>query len=186
VGRLTVDGQFARYFDNIVGIGFDALVARETRNVKHLRGAALYLPVVLKTTFLTMRPPWVRIAYDDQVIETRSLMTVIANGPREGGTFLVAPQAKTDDGWLDLIVADDVPRLKVLSMIPHFIKGTHLSQDCVHSAVAKRVVITSDDPLYVHVDGEVLWEPAHEVAVDVYPAALRMLAARSGAGPQDS
>jgi len=181
VGRLTVDGKFARYFDNVVGIGFDALVARETHHVKHLRGAALYVPVVLKTTFLTMRPPWVRIAYDDRVIETRALMTVIANGPREGGTFLVAPQAKTDDGLLDLIIADDVPRLKVLSMIPHFIKGTHLSQDCVRSAVAKRVVITSEDPLFVHVDGEVLWDPAHEIEVEIFPAALRMVAARNGA-----
>jgi len=181
VGRLTVDGHVTRYFDNVVGIGFDALVARATRNVKHLRGAALYVPVVLKTTFLTMRPPWVRIVYDDHVVETRSLMIVVANGPREGGAFLVAPQAKTDDGWLDVIIADDVPRLKVLRMIPHFIKGTHLSQDCVRAAVAKRVQITSEDPLYIHVDGEIICDAAHEVEVEIIPAAIRMLAASNGA-----
>lgn len=186
VGRITVDGHLTRYFDNVVGVGFDALVARATRNVRHLRGAALYVPVVLKTTFVTMHSPWVRIAYDDHVVETRALMTVVANGPREGGTFLVAPQAKTDDGWLDLIIADDVPRLEVLSMIPHFLKGTHLSQDCVRSALAKRVRITSEDPLYVHVDGEIICDVAHEIEVEIIPAALRMVSSKNGAQPPTS
>ena len=180
VGKVTVDGELTRYFDNVVGIGFDALVARATRGVKYLRGAALYLPVVLKTTFVTMRPPWMRIEYDDHVIETRALMAVVANGPREGGTFLVAPQAKTDDGWLDLVVADSIPRLKVLQMIPHFIKGTHLSHDCVRSDVAKRVRITSEEPLYLHVDGEIICDVAHEVEVEILPAALRMVTAPNG------
>lgn len=180
IGRVTVDGQITRYFDNVVGIGFDALVARATRDVKHLRGAALYLPVVLKTTFVTLRPPWMRIEYDDHVIETRALMAVVANGPREGGTFHVAPRAKTDDGWLDLIVADSVPRLKVLQMIPHFIKGTHLGQDCVRADVAKRIRITSEEPLYLHVDGEIICDVAHEVEVEILPAALRMVSTRNG------
>ncbi len=182
VGRVTVDGTLTRYFDNVVGIGFDALVARATQGVKHLRGAALYLPVVLKTTFVTMRPPWMRIEYDDHVIETRALMAVVANGPREGGTFLVAPQAKTDDGWLDLVVADSVSRLKVLGMIPHFLKGTHLDKACVRSDVAKRVRITSEEPLYLHVDGEIICDVAHEVVVEILPAALRMVAAGNGEG----
>jgi len=182
VGRVTVDGTVMRYFDNVVGIGFDALVARATRGVKHLRGAALYLPVVLKTTFVTMRPPWMRIEYDDHVIETRALMAVVANGPREGGTFLVAPQAKTDDGWLDLVVADSVSRLKVLGMIPHFLKGTHLDKDCVRSGIAKRVRITSEEPLYLHVDGEIICDVAYEVVIEILPAALRMVAAGNGEG----
>jgi len=176
LGRVTLDDHITRYFSNTVGIGFDGLVTMETRRYKHLRGMALYLLVVLKTVFLTMRPPRVEIHLDDHVIRQKTLMTVIANGPREGGAFLVAPGAKCDDGLLDLVITDDMPRLQMLQMIPKFIKGTHVRDRRVAMKRGKHVIISSEDPLYIHVDGEILCEEAHRVEATLIPSCLRIIA----------
>ena len=176
LGRVTFDDRITRYFDNTVGIGFDGLVTMEARKFKRLRGMALYLVVVLKTIFLTMRPPRVEIELDGEVIRQKILMTVIANGPREGGSFLVAPGARHDDGLLDLTIADTMPRLQMLAMVPKFMKGTHIHDRRVATKRTRHVVVSSEDPLYVHVDGEVLCEDAHRVGVTLIPSCLRIIA----------
>ncbi|MHB1294348.1 MAG: diacylglycerol/lipid kinase family protein [Anaerolineae bacterium] len=176
VGEVVIDGCIRRYFDNVVGIGFDGLVTLETRKPSRLRGMALYLPAVLKTIFFSMRPPRVEILADGEEISLTTLMTVIANGPREGGGFLVVPHAKCDDGALDLMVARTMPKLRMLSMIPRFLKGTHATDPHVSFRQVSQVEIHSPDPLYIHVDGEILCEPAHSVQVRILPGSLQMIA----------
>lgn len=176
VGQVTIDGRITRYFDNAVGIGFDGLVSMETRRYKRLRGMALYIPVVLKTVFISMRPPRVRIEYDGQIIEQTTLMTVICNGRREGGSFLVAPQARSDDGLFDLVITENMPKLQILGFIPRFMAGSHVGDRRVQIKQAREIVVTSDDPLVYHVDGEILSTDAHRIEVRMLPGHLRMIA----------
>jgi diacylglycerol kinase (ATP) len=183
VGMVTIDGQLTRYFDNAVGVGFDGLVTMGCRKHKRLRGIALYLPVVLQTIFLGAPPPRVKIVYDGEVIEKASLMTVVSNGRREGGGFIVAPTARIDDGLFDLVIADAMPKLQMLGLIPSFLKGTHLGDPRITLKHAQHVVISSDDPLYLHVDGEVLCDVAHHVETRMFPGCLRMIAPKDGVNP---
>ncbi len=180
VGHLTLDGRMERYFDNTVGIGFDGLVTMECLKHKRLRGMALYLPVVLKTIFLDMKPPQVEIIYDGETIRQRTLMTVIANGPREGATFWVAPEAKHDDGYLDLVIVETMPKLQMLGMVPAFMNGSHVKDKRVTSKRVKHVIISSQDPLYLHADGEILCDFAHQVEARIIPGCLRVIAPPSG------
>ncbi len=175
VGHITIDGKVRRFFDNTVGVGFDGLVSMETRKYRKLRGMALYIPVVLKTIFLTLRPVRATITLDERTIETSHLMVVIANGPREGGSFLVAPNARCNDGLLDVVMVERMSRLRMLSMVPRFMKGTHLGDPRISEAKARHIVIRSEDPLYIHVDGEILSEEAHEIELQMYPGALRVI-----------
>ena len=176
VGEVIIDGEIRRYFANAVGIGFDALVTRECLKHKRLRGMALYLPVVLKTIFLDIHPPRSEMTFDGTTIRETILMVVISNGPREGGSFLVAPDAKTDDGMLDLIVAETMPKLHMLGIVPKFMQGTHLSDRRVTARKVRHVVVSSQDPLYLHADGEILCDVAHHVEARVIPACLRTIA----------
>ncbi|MEJ2732964.1 MAG: diacylglycerol kinase family lipid kinase [Anaerolineae bacterium] len=174
VGQITMPGRSVRYFDNTLGIGFDGVVTVEALKVKWLRGLALYLPVVLKTVFLSLKVPRATIEYDGQTLALPALMICVANGPREGGGFLVAPQAQPDDGLFDLCIAREVGRLGQLGLIPHFIKGTHVGLEPVTMARAKRVTISSPDDLVAHVDGEVLCTDGHRIECKVLPRRLRV------------
>jgi diacylglycerol kinase (ATP) len=175
VGRISLEGQPTRYFDNTVGIGFDGVVTVEAQKVKRLRGMALYLPVVLKTVFLAFKAPRVTIEYDDQELAMSALMVCIANGPREGGSFLVAPDAELDDGLLDLCIASEVGRLGMLGLIPHFMKGSHVGREPITMARARRVTVSSPDDLVVHADGEVLCTDGRRLECEILPQRLRVL-----------
>jgi diacylglycerol kinase (ATP) len=65
VARITVDGE-TRFFDNTVGIGFEGVVTVEARKVKYLRGMALYLPVVIKSIFHSLKPVRATIEYEHE------------------------------------------------------------------------------------------------------------------------
>ncbi len=180
VAEVTIDDGPIQYLDNTLGIGFDGLVTRGCLNYKRLRGMALYLPVVLKTVFVDMEAPEVEITYDGHTIRQKTIMTVICNGPREGAAFRVAPDARTDDGLLDLVVTDDVSRLKVLTMVPRFMKGTHLSDESTESHKVKHVIVASEDPLYLHMDGEIVCDVAHRIEARVIPRCLEMITSEDG------
>jgi diacylglycerol kinase (ATP) len=96
----------------------------------------------------------------------------VANGPREGGGFHVAPGARPDDGLFDLCIAREVNRLAMLWLLPHFLRGTHTALDPITMVQAKEVTVSSPDGLIAHVDGEVLSRNAPQIHCDILPGAL--------------
>lgn len=170
VGRLG-----SRIFTNGIGVGFDALVAVESRKISRLTGLPLYLLAVLRTLLLTYRTPAVRIALDDQTISQEITMIAIANGRCYGGGFWVAPQAQVQDGLLDVVTARGLGRLAILRLLPHVIKGTHLDKEPVRSYRSRRVIVESEEPLPMHADGE-LWPPARQIDIELLPAKLQVIA----------
>ncbi len=172
IGRVTVEGQEPRYFGNVVGIGFDGAALIETLKIKRLRGLPLYLLAVLKTVFVSFKAPLATVAYDGEEMVLPAMLVCVANGPREGGGFLIAPDAVPDDGLFDVCIAHEVDRLTTLRLIPHFIKGTHVDRDPVTMVQAKKVRIASSEGLIAHVDGEVLCTDAAWIECDMLAGAL--------------
>ena len=151
-----------------------------SKRFKRLRGLSLYIPVVLRTIFVDMVPPRVRIDVDGEIFEQAILMTTVCNGPREGGAFMVAPGARTDDGLFDVMMVETMPRLQMLTMVPRFLSGTHVNDPRCRIVRGKHVTVTSPDRLYLHVDGELLTEYAHKVEVKMDAARLRIIAPADG------
>lgn len=176
LGRVTVPGRPPRYFGNVVGIGFDGAVLMETLSMKRLRGLPLYLLAVLKTVFLNFTTPRVTITYDDQQMELTATLVSVANGPREGGGFIIAPDARPDDGVFDLCIARKVSRLTILRLLPYFLSGTHTQLEPITMAQAKVVHVASPDGLVAHVDGEVLCRDAAEIRCEIVPGAIEVCA----------
>ena len=174
LGRVTIPGQEPRYFGNVVGIGFDGAVLMQTLNMKRLRGLPLYLLAVLKTVLLDFKTPRMTIQYDEQQMELQATLVSIANGPREGGGFIIAPDATPDDGLFDLCIAEKVSRLTILRLLPHFLRGTHTDLDPVTMARARTVTVSSPDGLVAHVDGEVLCTDAPQITCEILPGALEV------------
>lgn len=172
---LRLANEKPRYFDNQLGIGFDALVTIEAQKFHRLRGMALYFPVVMKTVFLTNQATRVTIEYDGQKIELPTMQISVANGSREGGGFYLAPDAELDDGILDLCVVRKISKWTMLRIIPAFMKGTHVKHKATTMLRARRVTITSTDDLVAHIDGEIICTAGHRIEVEIVPRRLRVL-----------
>ncbi len=162
---------------NTLGIGFDAVVNLRARRLRFLKGFWRYLVAVLQTLWFHHHPVPMRMTWDDRVEEEPVLMLVLCNGPREGGAFLVAPQARPDDGILHYARIPGVSRLTMLALVPRVMKGTHVYHPQVRMGTFRRVHIQARGLMYIHMDGEVYADfeaPARELTVEVLPRALRV------------
>jgi diacylglycerol kinase (ATP) len=177
VGRIRFQAGAVHYFANYAGTGFDALVAAKARAWRHLlRGAAPYV-VGFFAVLRGYVPPCLELRLDDTAPRRvpRVTLLILANGPNYAGYLRIAPQARLDDGLLDLIVVRDVGRLELLLHLPLAISGRHLHHPKVTALRARSVDVAAGTPLPVQSDGEVVGTlPAR---FDVLPGALRLLQA---------
>lgn len=164
-----------RYFVNVVGVGFDALASIESLKIQSLlSGLPLYLLAVLRT-LRHYEVPHITAALDGEKISMTMTMFCVANGKREGGGFLIAPDAENDDGIFDICLARGLGRLGILRLLPEVMRGTHVDKEPVTMARAKRVILDSPDPLPVHADGEIIYTDAHHLEIEIIPHRLRVI-----------
>jgi diacylglycerol kinase (ATP) len=175
VVRVTVDGE-SRIYDYGVGIGYDADVLMETRKMTRMRGFLMYLWAALRVLATDGRWPYpMRITVDGQALPHQAVTLItVANGPRAGGGFLLAPDAQPDDGLLDVCVADRLGRLGILYLLPHAMKGTHKGKRPVTLLRGRHVLIESERGVPGHMDGEVLCTQGHRLEFEILPGRLRV------------
>jgi diacylglycerol kinase (ATP) len=173
-GRITADG--VRYFGNGMDVGFGAHAARNVALVpRFLTGLGTYLGA-LAITLVRYPALRLRLQLDDQPpFEQASAMTAVMNGRCFGGSFRVTPEASPEDGLLDLLVAEQVGRARILALVPKLMRGTHCGEPDLRLLRARLVVIESDDPLVVEADGEIVFERARRLEIEVLPGALPVL-----------
>ncbi len=158
-----------RYFINGVGAGFEGEVAKALTARKKLPGKSSYLVTILQKIF-SYRSQEYRIRAGNQVITGKKLLVDISNGRRAGGGFHVAPAARADDGYLDLVIAGAMGPLKRLYYLPVIEKGRHLSLSFIQHQVVKNATIESDKRIQYHLDGE--YGEADKLDIRVHKAAL--------------
>lgn len=175
-GRISAGGV-TRFFANGMDIGFGAHGAYNMRKVpRFLTGFAAYLGTLAITL---VRYPILRVTVqlDGGAAFTQdTAMAAVMNGRAFGGSFHVCPDARADDGLLDVFLADGVGRLEILGLVPKILRGAHGGDRRIRLERAKRVLLESPAPLLVEADGEIAFEEARRLAVDVLPGAFRVLA----------
>lgn len=163
-------------FVNAAGVGFDAEVgARVAGAPARWNGMAAYLWAVgVSLRDLTYRS--VRVVADGEVAyEGASLLVSCQNGPRTGGSFRFAPEARLDDGLLNLVIGGRVGRIGVLDLLPRVVMGRHQGHAKVTSLRARRIGMRWQQPRHWHTEGE-LHAPETLFEIEVRPASLRVLA----------
>ena len=171
-------GERREYWDNTLGIGFDAVATIHSRTVPVLRGFFVYLIAVIKTIMLNHNPARLNVTADQEKWQDEFLMFVLCNGPREGGGFHVAPEARVDDGWLNYTAITKVSRPMMFRLLPEVMKGTHGRFRQVKMGQVKELTLESDRPLYIHTDGEIFagfGTDVRDLSIKVLPAALEVI-----------
>ena len=178
IGRITDENGRQEYFDNTLGIGFDAVVTIRSHKLPLLRGFIMYLTAVLQTIIVNHQPAFMTIRSDSESWEQSTIMFTLCNGPREGGGFHVAPEAINDDGLLHYVTIGKVSRAMMLRLVPEVMQGTHGRFKQVRMGTCKKMSIVSDKPLYIHADGEIytsFGSNLRKVDFDILPKALRVV-----------
>jgi YegS/Rv2252/BmrU family lipid kinase len=178
IGVMIDERGHREYFDNTLGIGFDAVVTIRSHKLPLLRGFIMYLTAVLQTIVLNHQPARLQIEADHESWNQSTLMLVLCNGPREGGGFMVAPGAKIDDGILHYAMIEACSRLTMLRIVPEVMRGTHDRFKQVRLGNCRELSLKSDIPLYIHADGEILTSFGSNLRglkVEILPAALSVV-----------
>ncbi len=154
IGLLTDNTGRTEYWNNAVGIGFDATVTYLTYQITRLKGFSMYLWAVIEAILRHNDFARMTIRTDQETIEVDALMMVACNGPREGGGFHVAPLADPADGILDYAMIERVSRLMMFRLLPEVMNGTHARFKPVRIGRFQTMDIHLSRPLPIHTDGE--------------------------------
>ncbi len=155
IGRMTDEHGRVEYFDNTLGIGFDAVVTIRSHKLPIVKGFLMYLTAVIQTILLNHNPAKIHAETDAETWDAELLMLTLCNGPREGGGFMLSPDSKNDDGQLESVAVTNVSRAMMFRLVPEFMQGTHARFKQVRMGQFKKMSITSNRPLYIHADGEI-------------------------------
>ena len=166
----AIDG---RYFFNIAGFGLDARVAHQfAENGLVRRGFRRYLEITARE-LIGFEPDDHTIVADATTVRLKTMIVAIANGRQYGNGAVIAPDARLDDGKLDVvIVADRHPAIALLE-VPLVFLGLVGRLHGVTMMAAEAVEVTSAHTVLYHIDGEP-YVGAASVKARVHPHALRV------------
>ena len=146
-----------RYFVNAAGIGFDGKVtelANQSRWKKRL-GKFVYIFALLKA-LLTFRPHDMTITiHNKSHTYKRVWLIAVSNGRYFGGGMKISPEAKNDDGELDVCIIKELSVLQLLKFFPTIFSGRHIYLPYVEILKGKMIQIESSRRVPIQIDGEI-------------------------------
>jgi len=161
------------YFCCVGGVGLDGEVARRANQLpRWLRAHGGYilslLPALLRFAPISMKISVPRAEHRDAFVARSAKPIVVAtfaNAPAYGGGMKIAPQAKLDDGALDVCVIHNMNKFKLFCFFPTIYFGRHLSIRQVEYFQTERLRLETEGPLDVYADGEYVCRTPIEVSV---------------------
>jgi YegS/Rv2252/BmrU family lipid kinase len=149
--------QETRYFINIAGLGFEALVVKKTNKQKQKgrSNQTIYFYNLLSSLFSY------KLAKADVIVDgnksTCNIFSLnVGNGRYCGGGMRQTPEALPDDGLLDLTVIRDMGKIEIIQNLKILYDGTILSHPKVDGYRCKNIRVNSETLLYAEADGESL------------------------------
>ena len=172
----TAEGQ-ERLYCGGGGVGLDAEAARYASGVwRKAPGKSRYVLSAL-CALGGFKPLTVRAEFpgtDLEPIERKVLVAAALNAPTYGAGLELAEGARIDDGYLEVVLVEDLRAIEIGTALLHWIRQGKLETRRVVRRTVRRVRFITDRPSNFHGDGEILG-PA-PVEIDVVPRAIRILA----------
>lgn len=181
VGRITPLGQPGAapvYYCCVAGAGVDSEANRRANaQPAWLRRHGGYTLAALQAIF-SFRPLRITIEATGEPVPPPAIsepgwMVAFANAPTYGGGMRIAPQARLDDGKLDVCFLRRTGRLSLLRLFPRVFSGAHVGRPQVAYFQAAGLRVETESPLDVYADGDYVCRTPVEVGI--LPGALRVL-----------
>jgi diacylglycerol kinase (ATP) len=172
---IAVDAAGRRAaFHNVAGAGIDAEVIRLTPRRGPRAAAYLY---GLARALARFRAPRFELVVDGRATAGDFLLVLAAIGPRCGGGMRLAPAARPDDGWLDLLTLEPMGPVRAIARLPKLFDGRLARDPAFRTVRCRALTIAAVPPCGVELDGQPFgWTP---VALSILPGALAVLDCRA-------
>jgi diacylglycerol kinase (ATP) len=132
--------------------GFDSLVAGRANRMSFPKGPSRY-QIAMVLELLKFKGLNFKAEVDGKERALEAVLCTVANAWVYGGGMMIAPEAKLDDGELDLFIVHQLPKLELLKMFPKVFSGTHVSHPKVEIIRGKHFKLDSG-PMPVYAEGE--------------------------------
>ena len=174
---LDFDGNLS--LSNVC-LGLDSTVQRHANSAKYIRGRWVYLYGVLRA-ILPPKSIELQLTVDGRRVDFRGLTAGFANSGRYGGGLKLSPEAKLDDGLIDVVLLRDafLPRLAV--ELVAFMSGRHDRHPHIHFGHAREIHIDTPAgaaPVAIVADGDEIGQTP--TAVTIRPSSLKVRVPHAG------
>lgn len=158
------------YFINLLGFGFVSDVAQKAAEYKRWGDLSYVIGVFIIT--VNLESYHLDFEIDGEKFQRENIFVEICNSTKTGGDMIMAPDAKIDDGLLDVILLNKTSRGRLLSAFPKIFKGTHISMDEVETFKAREVKFNPAGVKVLTPDGEITGHTP--ISVSVLPGKIRI------------
>jgi YegS/Rv2252/BmrU family lipid kinase len=163
-------------FVGIASLGFDSEANRIANAAPSRLGNLVYAYGALRAlaTWRSARfALTVRSGNAVERLESVGYTVAAANSGAYGGGMMLAPDARLDDGLLDVVTIGNVGRVRFLRTLPKVFAGSHVHEPGVEVLRAQEVEVDADRPFTVYADGDPIGETP--IVVRALPGAVHVL-----------
>jgi diacylglycerol kinase (ATP) len=178
VARATFGDGVKRHFLLWAGVGLDAEISQAFETDKnHYPGwRTLGMIAWLLSSLFVLREfrgKRMSITVDQGVIDRRMILTTVSNSQLYGRFWRLSPEAKLDDGLLDVTAMEGYGWRSSIKLATLAMLGRHTKDPEVHIYRTKYIKIETKEPIPVHLDAENVGHTPIEIKV--VPRALKVI-----------
>ena len=171
---MTIDNGFinGRFFSCTAGIGFDAHIGKLFDGSKK-RGLFSYVKISI-SELISYKSKEYTLSINEQIYKTKAFLITFANAGQYGNDFYIAPQAKLNDGLLDLVIVKPFNFIGACNLLVKVLmRKANLSKNVV-TFRAESFKVLQIDKSAIHYDGEPE-QIENEIEVRVNPGSLKVI-----------
>ncbi len=159
-------------FINMAGVGFASEVTHKIRNSK-LRGLWAYLSLSFRQAFGYNNAEY-QVVCDGLQLDGKYFLVDAANGPMFGYNFVIAPEAKLDDGLFHMVMIKDANKLRYILNLWRALANNAHKCSFIDTYTCAEIEISSKEQIYYHLDGE--GQPVEgKLHFKMVPASLKVM-----------
>lgn len=171
--RIDLAKAGDRVFTQAAGAGFHASAFHIYGD--HQRKSILDGTRAFFSALKAWEPQPIEVIVDGETFTQEAMQITVANTRVYGWRIPIAPDARVDDGLLDIVIIGSLSKLELIENAIKSMEGKGINSSNVKRVRGKRIVINplSDIPIPVHADAEPIgYAP---VTIEVLPACLRLI-----------
>lgn len=172
IGRIHSPSSI-NYFINIADIGFGGAVIHTLAKQRKIFSGNLAYSLAIFKTFFSYQKTKLTLTAPNYSLETDAFMVVFCNGAIFGSGLTIHPDAKVNDGQMEVVIIGNVSLLDYLRYLPKLKKGKYINHPEVKYLQLNELHIKAKTPQWTEADGEIICN--ENISVQLIPNCIEVI-----------